>query len=43
MLTNFVNREKVIKDSVDRAEKVSNDQEKRLKAEQAEKKFRDNI
>ena len=42
-LKSIVNREKVIKDSVERAEKASNDQERRLKAEQAEKKFRDNI
>jgi hypothetical protein len=39
----MANREKVIKDSVDRAEKAKADQERRLKAEQAEKVFRDNI
>ena len=42
-LKNMANREKVIKDSVDRAEKAKADQERRLKAEQAEKVFRDNI
>ncbi len=42
-LKNMANRENVIKDSVDRAEKAKADQERRLKAEQAEKVFRDNI
>ena len=42
-LKKIANREKVIKDSVESAEKASADQERLLKAEQAEKKFRDNI
>lgn len=41
-IKNNANREKVIKDS-ESTEKASADQERRLKAEQAEKKFRDNI
>lgn len=42
-LQNMARREKNIKDSVDRAEKASIDRENRLKSDQAEKRFRNNI
>ena len=42
-LKNIANREKVIKDSIERAEKAKADQERRLKAEKIEKEYKSNI